>query len=139
MLASALTACGQSPDSGRTTYRLLSPSLECGDGTGPAIDLGRDHADLLVISMGINHVIENERLTISIWGSMDGNDWGDTPLVSFPPKAYCGIYSTFLNLAAHPHVRCLRATWNMVRWGQRQGTPLFGFYATAQESIPQAA
>ena len=134
MLASALPARDESAGSGRTTYRLLSPSLESGDGTGPAIDLGFDHANLFVISMGINHVIEHARLAISIWGSADGNDWGDKPLASFPPKGYCGLYSMFLNLAAYPNVRYLRATWNMVRWGRRIGSPLFGFYATAQES-----
>jgi len=134
MLAPALTPRDPSSVMERTTYRLLSPCLECGDGTGPTIDLGLDHASLLVISMGINHVIENERLTLSIWGSVDGNDWGDNPLVSFPPKAYCGVYSTFLNLAAHPEVRYLRAKWNMVRWGRSDGDPLFGFYASAQES-----
>lgn len=137
MLVPALTVRDQSAASERTTYRLLSPCLERGDGTGPTIDLGLDHASLLVISMGINHVIENERLTLSIWGSVDGNDWGDKPLMSFPPKAYCGLYSTFLNLAAHPHVRYLRAKWNMVRWGHGYGAPLFGFYAMAQESTAQ--
>jgi len=137
MLAPALTPRDESAALERTTYRLLSPCLERADGTGPAVDLGLDHANLLVISMGINHVIENERLTLSIWGSVDGNDWGDKPLVSFPPKAYCGIYSTFLNLSANPRVRYLRAQWNMVRWGRSDGSQLFGFYATAQESSAQ--
>jgi len=137
MLAPALTPRDESAALERTTYRLLSPCLERADGTGPAVDLGLDHANLLVISMGINHVIENERLTLSIWGSVDGNDWGDKPLVSFPPKAYCGIYSTFLNLSANPRVRYLRAQWSMVRWGRSDGSQLFGFYATAQESSAQ--
>jgi len=139
MLAPALTARAPAAALDRTTYRLLSPCLDRRDGTGPTIDLGLDPASLLVISMGINHVIENERLTLSIWGSVDGNDWGEKPLVSFPPKAYCGVYSTFLNLAAHPQVRYLRAKWNMVRCGHSEGDPLFGFYASAQESSSQVS
>ncbi len=137
MLVPALTPRDQSAVMERTTYRLLSPCLEHGDGTGQTIDLGVDHAGLLVISMGINHVIENERLTLSIWGSADGNDWGDKPLVSFPPKAYCGVYSVFLNLTGHPQVRYLRAKWNMVRCGHGCGDPLFGFYASVRESSSQ--
>ncbi len=137
MLAPALTPRDESAVLERATYRLLSPCLGRADGTGPTVDLGLDHGDLFVISMGINHVIENERLTLSIWGSVDGNDWGDKPLVSFPPKAYCGIYSTFLNLAGHPRVRYLRSKWNMVRLGHGEGSPLFGFYASAQESGAQ--
>jgi hypothetical protein len=134
MLAPALTPGDQSAVSERTTYRLLTPCLERADGTGPTVDLGLDRAGLLVISMGINHVIENERLVVSIWGSVDGNDWGDKPLVSFPPKAYCGIYSTFLNLSSIPHVRYLRVQWYMTRTSRGNWAPLFGFYVTAQQS-----
>ena len=137
MLAPALTHRDESALSERTTYRLLVPCLQRGDGTGPTIDLGRDRSNLLVISMGINHVIENERLTLSIWGSTDGNDWGDKPLASFPPKSYCGVYSTFLNLAATPQVRYLRATWKMARSRRGDQSPVFGFYVTANESVPR--
>ena len=140
MSVPALPSGDQSVFSERTTYRLLAPCLERADGTGPAIDLGLDRAGLLVISMGINHVIENERLVVSIWGSVDGNDWGDKPLVSLPPKAYCGIYSTFLNLSSSPHVRYLRVQWHMSRTGRGDWAPLFGFYVTAQQSaVAQAA
>ena len=139
MLAPTLAARDSSAHPERTTYRLLSPCLERGTGAGPAIDLGLDRGNLFVISMGINHVIENERLTLSIWGSLDGNNWGEQPLVSFPPKSYCGVYSTFLNLAAHPHVRYLRAKWSMARGTRGDKPPLFGFYITAQESAARAA
>jgi len=139
MLAPTLTARDQSAVSERTTFRLLSPCLEHNDGAGSAIDLGRDHSNLLVISMGINHVIENERLTLSIWGSEDGNDWGAKPLLSFPPKSYCGIYAIFLNLSGHRDIRYLQARWHMVRCGRGDWAPLFGFYVSAQESAARAA
>jgi hypothetical protein len=89
---------------------------------------------LLVITVGINHVVEQESLALSIWGSVDGNDWGTEPLIQFPKKSYCGIYSTFLDLAKHPRVRHLRAQWNMVRWGRGNRPTLFGFYVSAQEA-----
>jgi hypothetical protein len=112
---------------------LVASSIEEKNGTGPTVDLGPDHARVLVISMGINHVLEDEKLAISIWGSADGDDWGDEPLLSFPPKYYCGVYSTFLDLSRHPNVRYLRVTWNMARWGKRAEQPLFGFYVSAEE------
>ena len=139
MLAPAITARDESALSGRSTYRLLSQCLERADGTGPTIDLGHDRSSLLVISMSINHVIENERLTLSIWGSADGNDWGNKPLISFPPKSYCGIYSTFLNLTLYPDVRYLRAKWSMARCGRGEWAPLFGFQVSAQKSAACAA
>jgi hypothetical protein len=131
MLAPALTQCDESAFLQRTTYCLLAPCLQRTNGTGPTVDLGLDRAGLLVVSMGINHVIENERLSVSIWGSTNGDSWGDQPLVTCPPKRYCGVYATFLNLSAHPEIRYLRASWSMER-GCRE--PLFGFYISAQRS-----
>jgi len=84
--------------------------------------------------MGIHHVIENEKLIVSIWGSPDGNNWGDKPLVTFPPKSYCGIYATFLNLSRHPEIRYLRASWSMDRFGRGGQDPMFGFQISVQES-----
>jgi hypothetical protein len=141
MTAPTLTSLDQRTRLPRATYDLLS-CVQRGDGIGPAIDLGAERASLLVVCAGINHVMENERLTVSIWGSSNGGDWGERPLLSFPPKSYCGIYATFLNLAAHPDIRHLRASWNMTRWTlqrdeDRRG-PLFGFYVSVQEASPKA-
>ena len=126
-----LTPTLTSSDNSRTTQpnarALLSPCLQRTDGTGPTVDLGPRHAELVLLSMCINHVTEKETLTVSIWGSVDGIEWGDKPLASFPPKSYCGLYSTFLNLASHPHVRYLRVQWKMARYGRGRWDPVFGF------------
>jgi len=139
MLTPTLTVPEKSGNLERTSYCLQSACVKQTDGTGPTVDLGVDRADLLVISMGINHITENEQLVLSIWGSPDGESWGDKPLLAFPPKSYCGVYSTFLNLAERPEVRYLRASWNMLRWGRGNRIPLFGFYVHAQESSTRAA
>lgn len=114
--------------------KLVPPCLLSSDGTGPTVDLGRSRPELLVVSMGINHVLENERLSVLIWGSADGRDWGATPLTYFPPKGYCGIYSIFLNLAERPDIRYLRASWHVSRNQRDRGEPLFGFYVSTQGS-----
>jgi hypothetical protein len=113
---------------------LLSPCTERSDGVGPVIDLGLNRGDLFVVTLGINHVTERECLTIYVWGSADGIDWGPTPLVAVLKKCYCGLYSAFLDLSKHPQVRYLRVQWNMLRWGIGDHPPLFGFYVSAQAS-----
>ena len=118
----------------QTPKYLVPPCTERASGKGPVIDLGLDHGDLLLITLGINHVAEYENLWISVWGSTDGVDWGEGPLVALPQKSYCGIYSTFLNLSKHPYVRYLRVYWTMAYIGKGQRTPLFGFSVSAQES-----
>ena len=113
---------------------LLPESIARADGTGPEFDLGSRRGKLLVLTLGITRIIEQESLEVSIWGSPDGEKWGLRPVATFPPKFYCGIYSTLLNLAAHTDVRFLQVAWKMSRWSRGEAMPMFGFYVYAEES-----
>lgn len=113
---------------------LVPQRIERGDGAGEVIDLGEDRGKLLLITLGINHVLEKACLAASIWGSASGTEWGPRPLVSFPQKCYCGVYSTFLNLEQYPRVRYLRVEWKMSRWDKGRAEPLFGFYLFIEPS-----
>jgi len=103
-------------------------------GIGPAIELGPECGKLIVLTLGINQTIEQQGLSVSIWGSADQLDWGTKPLVKFPQKYYCGMYSILLNLAKHSGVRYIRVHWDVQRWSRRDRTPLFGFYVSLDES-----
>jgi hypothetical protein len=113
---------------------LLPESIARADGNGPEFDLGSKRGKLLVLTLGITRIIEQESLEVSIWGSQDGERWGLRPIVTFPPKFYCGIYSTLLNLASLEDVRFVRVTWKMSRWSKVEAMPMFGFYVYAEES-----
>lgn len=113
---------------------LLPANIARNGGIGPDIDLAVDRGKLLVITLGIDRVLEQQALTISIWGSSDASNWGVAPLMTFPSKYYCGIYSRLLNLVAHQEVRYLRIEWKMSGWAKQQITPLFGFYVFAEGS-----
>jgi hypothetical protein len=104
------------------------------DGTGPVNELGPETAKLLVLTLGITRAVERESLEIAVWGSEDGETWGAKPLVKYPQKFYCGLYSTLLNLAAHPKVRYLRVSWKVEKFPGRDVSPMFGFYVYMQES-----
>lgn len=113
---------------------LLPESIARAEGTGPEFDLGSKRGKLLVLTLGITRIIEQESLEVSLWGSSDAEKWGLRPLATFPPKFYCGIYSILLNLAAHPEVRFLKVSWKMSRWSRGETVPMFGFYVYAEES-----
>jgi len=113
---------------------VLPESIARADGIGPEIDLGGKRGKLLVLTLGITRILEQESLEVSIWGSSDGTNWSLRPLAKFPPKFYCGMYSILLNLASYPDVRFVRAQWKMSRWGKGETMPLFGFYVYAEES-----
>lgn len=114
--------------------RLVPAVVSREDGFGPEVDLGMYRGKLLVITLGIDSATERQGLMVSIWGSADQVNWGPRPLVTFPQKQYCGVYSTLLNLARCGEVRYLRVEWKMRRWGTRSMTPMFSFYVFAEES-----
>lgn len=113
---------------------LLAETTSRSNGVGPAMDINHEAGRLLVLTLGITRIIEQESLELSIWGSSDNRDWGTQPLASFPQKSYCGMYSMLLNLAARPEVKYLRAQWKMSRWTKATPSPLFGFFVDAQAS-----
>jgi len=113
---------------------LLPESIARSDGDGPEIDLGRKRGKLLVLTLGITRILEQESLEVVITGSSDGERWIARPLTKFPPKFYCGMYSILLNMAAYPEVRFVRVEWKMKRWSKRETMPLVGFYVYAEES-----
>jgi hypothetical protein len=113
---------------------LLPECIVRADGVGPEIDLGPKRGKLLVLTLGITRILEQESLDVTIWGSPDGEQWDLKPLAKFPPKFYCGLYSTLLNLGARDDVRYIRVQWKMSRWSKRESLPMFGFYVYVEES-----
>jgi hypothetical protein len=113
---------------------LLPESIARSDGKGPEVALGSKQGKLLVLTLGITRILEQESLEVSVWGSTDGETWGSRPLATFPPKFYCGIYSILLNLASSQDVQFVRVQWKMSRWSRQEFTPMFGFYLYAEES-----
>ena len=95
--------------------------------------LGDQQGGVLILTLGITRIIEQESIDISIWGSADGADWGTRPLLSYPQKFYCGTYQLVLDLTERPDVKFLRAKWNVNRWGKGDLKPLFTVYLFAQE------
>jgi hypothetical protein len=101
-------------------------------GFTPALDLGTSLTDPIEIIFGITHAKEQQSLDLSIWGSEDGQNWGERPLLTFPQKYYCGTYQ----LSLHPsrrHVRFLQARWHVTRWGHSSKATVFGFYIMARD------
>ncbi|MCS6954369.1 MAG: hypothetical protein RMK57_12505 [Bryobacterales bacterium] len=109
------------------------------DGAGPELELGASQGKLLLLTLGITRIIEQESLDVSVWGSVDRSNWGTKPLVAFPQKFYCGTYQILLDLSRTPEVKYLRAQWKVNRWGRGDPKPLFGFYVFAEEAAARQA
>jgi len=87
---------------------LAIAELAKGNGFGTAVRVSFHESSLLVPTLDINSVTNQGSLLTSVWGWYEGVNWGAGPLISFPKKYYCGIYSILLNLASYPEIRHLR-------------------------------
>lgn len=117
---------------------LLPEAVIREDGTGPELSLGSAQGKLLLLTLGITRILEQESLDLAIWGSADQANWGDKPLMVFPQKFYCGTYQMPLDLSGRQDVRYLQARWKVNRWGHSVQKPLFGAYLFAEEAPAKA-
>ena len=106
-------------------------------GAGPVVDVGDRKGEALIVTLGINRIVEQESIDVSIYGSEDGKEWSAKPLASFPQKFYCGAYQVLLDLAGNPGVKYLRAKWQANRWGKGDTKPLFTVYLFVQQAKNQ--
>jgi hypothetical protein len=102
-------------------------------GNGSELDLAGAQGRVVLLTLGITRIIEQESLDVAVWGSVDGKEWGTRPVIAFPQKFYCGTYQILVDLTQHPDVKYVRVKWNAQRWGKGDSKPLFGFYVFAQE------
>ena len=112
---------------------LLPEAVLREDGEGPVISLGPSQGKLLLLTLGVTRIIEQESLEVSIWGSPDQENWGAKPLATFPQKFYCGTYQLLTDLTDHAAIQFLRAKYKLARWGRGDPKPLFGAYLFVQE------
>lgn len=105
-------------------------------GDGPAIDVSSAAGKVLLLTLNITDVIEQQSLDVAVWGSPDGANWGEKPLLSFPQKFYRGQHPLLLDLSKQPGIKFLRAHWEVGRWGHHPEGPRFEMQLSAKE-VPQ--
>jgi hypothetical protein len=111
-----------------TVCHLVPPETQVEtNGAGPAYELGPLEGKHVTIVLRVTHIIEQESLHISIWGSPDGKDWGQQALFWYPQKFYQGVAPAALDLRQLPGIKFLQARWEVNRWGRGDPRPLFKF------------
>src|SRR6516225_1614157 len=102
-------------------------------GDGPAIDVSSASGKVLLLTLNIIDVIEQQSLDVSVWGSPDGSNWGEKPLLSFPQKFYRGEHPLLLDLSKRREIKFARAHWEVNRWGHHAEGPRFELGLMAKE------
>jgi len=115
------------------TYLVPEKSQISAKGDGPAVEISGITNRVLLLTLQITNIVEQESLDVSIHGSADGSTWTAKPLTSFPQKFYRGEHPILLDLNGQADVRFLRAHWEVARWGRGSETPMFEFGVHAKE------
>jgi hypothetical protein len=106
-------------------------------GEGPATDISAALSRVFLLTLEISNIVEQESLDVNVHGSADGSAWSAKPLIAFPQKFYRGQHPLLLDLAAQPHIRFLRAHWEVNRWGRGTEVPMFEFQVKLKEVPPE--
>ena len=102
-------------------------------GDGPPVDISGAAHRVLLATLQITKIVEQESLDVSVWTSADGNAWDAKAFAVFPQKFYTGEHPLLLDLTARPAVRFLRAHWEVKRWGRGSEIPMFEFQLAIKE------
>lgn len=92
---------------------------------GQPQDIRSSQTRTFLATLVITDQIEQESLDVSVWGSEDGQSWGEKPLLKIPQRFYRGETRQVLDLTLRPEVKFLRARCEVVRWGRVAPTPMF--------------
>lgn len=114
------------------SFVLFPEEAVGGRGCGPEIALGEAQGTLLELTLEIQRMMERQTLDVSVWGSEDGELWGEKPLYRSPYRFYCGVYRQKLDLRMHPKVRYLRIEYNLESWGANGNQRLCAFTMTCE-------
>jgi hypothetical protein len=94
-------------------------------GNGEKCDVSASDTRTFLVTLTIHDQVEQESIDLSIWGSEDGENFGQKPLLKLPQRFYCGQTRLVLDLTPRPEVKFIRARWDLFRWGRVAPEPMF--------------
>src|SRR5690348_14470934 len=107
------------------TFLIPQNTVITEKGDSPATDISAAGHRVFLITLNITQIVEQESIDLSVFGSPDGNNWGQKALVIFPQKFYRGETPMLLDLTKQPEIKALRAHWEVNRWGRGSEKPTF--------------
>jgi len=114
-------------------YLVPEKTVVTAKGSGAPLDVSGLGNRVLLLTLLITNIVEQESLDVSVWGSAAGNTWGERALATFPQKFYRGEHPLLLDVTAQPQIKFLSARWEVNRWGRGSETPMFEFSLAAKE------
>lgn len=119
------------------TFLVSEATTVTAKADGPAVDIAAAATRIFLLELNITRVLEQQSLDVSVFGSPDGQTWGQKALAAFPQKFYRGEHPLLLDLRQQPEVRFLRAHCEVNRWGRGPETAMFQLQLRLREVPPE--
>jgi hypothetical protein len=119
------------------TFLVPAKTTVTAKGDGPTMDVSAASHSVLLATLDITKIIEQESLDVSIYGSADGTTWSAKPVAAFPQQFYPGQIPLLIDLSQHPDTKFVRAHWEVARWGRGTETPMFEFHVAIKQVPPE--
>jgi hypothetical protein len=94
-------------------------------GDSEPLELSAVANPVLLATLTITKVVEQESIEVTFFTSADGETWEAKPVASLPQKFYVGEYPLLVDLSHAAGAKFLRAHWEVNRWGRGPVTPKF--------------
>ena len=106
-------------------------------GDSAPLDISAAANPVLLATLSITKVVEQESIEVMFYASADGETWEAKPLASLPQKFYIGEYPLLVDVSQAAGAKFLRAHWEVNRWGRGPVTPSFEMSLRVRE-VPAA-
>ena len=106
-------------------------------GDSAPLDISAAANPVLLATLSITKVVEQESIEVMFYTSADGETWEAKPVASLPQKFYVGEYPLLVDVSQAAGAKFLRAHWEVNRWGRGPVTPSFEMSLRVRE-VPAA-
>lgn len=106
-------------------------------GDSAPLDISAAANPVLLATISITKVVEQESIEVMFYTSADGEAWEAKPVAALPQKFYIGEYPLLVDVSQATGAKFLRAHWEVNRWGRGLVTPSFEMSLRVRE-VPAA-
>jgi hypothetical protein len=106
-------------------------------GDSAPLDISAAANRVLLATLSITKVVEQESIEVMFYTSADGETWEAKPVAALPQKFYTGEYPLLVDVSQAVGAKFLRAHWEVNRWGRGPVTPSFEMSLRVRE-VPAA-
>ncbi len=106
-------------------FLLPANTMVTAKGDSDALEISGAASRILLLTLSISSVVEQEAIDLFVYASADGATWDAKAVAGIEQKFYPGDYPLLVDLSEKPDAKFVRAHWDVYRWGRGSTAPQF--------------